>query len=115
MILSSTQPPSVARVLTCHEANNVVTIEITAMEVFWWSTNHDSTCLQCVHQLRMMLFVPPELALMLQASANGNDDSGQEVSVSLHAEHEVKGHLQTNGGDCQRFQIVRCSATGRKY
>jgi hypothetical protein len=60
-----------------------------------------------LHQLRMMLFVPPELTLMLQASANGNDDSGQEVSVSLHAEHEVKGHLQTNGGDCQRFQIVK--------
>ena len=34
----------------------------------------------------MILLVPPEPTLMLQAGANGNDDSGQEVSVPLHAE-----------------------------
>ena len=53
------------------------------------------------HQLRMILLVPPEPTLMLQAGANGNDDSGQEVSIPLHAEDEIKGDLETDGGDCQ--------------
>ncbi len=53
--------------------------------------------LDVLHQSRVACFVPPELTFGFKAVADGSNNVGEVVSITLHAKHHVKGDLQSNG------------------
>jgi len=62
--------------------------------------------LDVLQETWVVLLVPSEPALTFQGGANGHDHIGQQVSITLHAEHHVKGDLESNRGNSQRLKVV---------